>query len=72
MKSTLKNMVLMLFVIALVCSGAVAVVYSLTKEPIALAQQNKAVEALRKALPEFDAIADTVEMDVCTRSQGRQ
>lgn len=66
MKSTLKNMVLMLFVIALVCSGAVAVVYSLTKEPIALAQQNKAVEALRKALPEFDAIADTVEMDVCT------
>lgn len=65
MKSTLKNMVLMLFVIALVCSGAVAVVYSLTKEPIALAQQNKAVEALRKALPEFDAIIDTVEMKGC-------
>lgn len=65
MKSSLKNMVLMLFVIALVCSAAVAVVYKLTLEPIAVAQQNKAVEALRKALPEFDAIADTVEMDGC-------
>jgi electron transport complex protein RnfG len=65
MKSTLKNMVLMLFVIALVCSGAVAVVFQLTEEPIALAQQNKAVEALRNTLPEFDTIIDTVEMDGC-------
>lgn len=65
MKSSLKNMILMLFVIAFVCSGAVALVYNLTEEPIAIAQQEKAVEALKKALPEFDAITDTVEMTGC-------
>lgn len=55
----------MLFVIAFVCSGAVALVYNLTEEPIAVAQQEKAVEALKKALPEFDTITDTVEMADC-------
>lgn len=54
MKSSLKNMVLMLFVIALVCSAAVAVVYDMTKEPIRQAQEQKVVDALKKVLPAFD------------------
>ncbi len=54
MKSSLRNMVLMLFVIALVCSAAVAVVYDVTKEPIQRAQEQKVINALRCVLPEFD------------------
>lgn len=54
MKSSLKNMVLMLFVIALVCSAAVVGVYNVTKEPIQKAQEQKVVDALKKVLPEFD------------------
>jgi electron transport complex protein RnfG len=47
-------MVLMLFVIALVCSAAVVGVYNVTKEPIQKAQEQKVVDALKKVLPEFD------------------
>lgn len=65
MKSSLKNMVLMLFVIALVCSAAVAVVYNMTKEPIARAQEQKVVDALRSVLPTFDNTPDRVEYDGC-------
>lgn len=54
MKSSLKNMVLMLFVIALVSSAAVAVVYDMTKEPIRKAQEQKVVNAIREVLPAFD------------------
>lgn len=66
MKSSLKNMILVLFVISLVCSAAVAYVSQITKEPIEKAKQQKAMEALRKVLPEFDVIADTLEIDGCS------
>lgn len=65
MKSSLRNMVLMLFVIALVCSAAVAVVYDMTKEPIRKAQEQKVVDALRGVLPEFDNAPERVERDGC-------
>lgn len=65
MKSSLKNMVLMLFVIALVCSAAVSVVYDVTKEPIRQAQQQKVVDALRNVLPAFDNTPERVERDGC-------
>ncbi|MBQ2797103.1 MAG: RnfABCDGE type electron transport complex subunit G [Tidjanibacter sp.] len=54
MKSSLKNMVLVLFVICLVASGAVALVNNVTAEPIAKAQAQKVVAALKAVLPEFD------------------
>lgn len=65
MKSSLRNMVLMLFVIALVCSAAVAVVYDMTKEPIRKAQEQKVVDALRGVLPEFDNEPERVERGGC-------
>lgn len=63
MKSSLRNMVLMLFVIALVCSAAVAVVYNMTKEPIQKAQEQKVVDALRGVLPDFEAVAEMEERE---------
>ena len=54
MKSSLKNMVLMLFAISLVCSAAVVAVSNVTKDPIQRAQEQKVVDALKKVLPEFD------------------
>lgn len=65
MKSSLRNMVFILFVITVVCSAAVAVVNKMTQEPIAAAKQQKALEALEQVLPEFDAIVDTVSVDGC-------
>lgn len=65
MKSSLKNMVLMLFVIALVCSAAVSVVYDVTKEPIRKAQEQKVVDALKMVLPEFDNTPERVEREGC-------
>lgn len=66
MKSSMKNMVLVLFVIAFVCSAAVAYVSKITEDPIAIAKQQKAMEALTQVLPEFDTIADTIEVKNCT------
>lgn len=64
MKSSLKNMVLVLLAITLVSSAAVGYVYSITEEPIAKAKAAKVTEALAEVLPEFDAteVAE-VEMD---------
>jgi electron transport complex protein RnfG len=67
MKSTLKNMVLVLFLITLFASGAVAVVYRLTEEPIASARAAKIARAIGAVVPAFDndiaATADTVAVD---------
>ena len=54
MKSSLKNMVLVLFVITAVTSSAVGVVYNLTKEPIANTEKQKTITALSEVLPKFD------------------
>lgn len=54
MKSTFKNMVLVLFVITAVAGAAVGYVYSLTKEPIELAKLQKKLNALGEVLPSFD------------------
>ena len=55
MKSSLKNMVLVLLAITLVSSAAVGYVYSITEDPIAAAKAAKVTEALSNVLPEFDA-----------------
>ncbi len=54
MESSLKNMVLTLFIITLVASGVLGLVYSVTEEPIQVAQQAKTTAALAEVLPAFD------------------
>lgn len=54
MQSTLKNMVLVLFVITLVASAAVGGIFKITEEPIAQAKAAKTKAALAAVLPAFD------------------
>ncbi len=54
MESTLKNMVLTLFVITLVASTAVGFVYKVTEGPIAASEVAKTSNALAQVLPAFD------------------
>ena len=50
-KSSFKNMTLCLFAICLVCSGLLAGVYALTKEPIDIAAKAKNEAAIKEVLP---------------------
>jgi electron transport complex protein RnfG len=56
MKSSLKNMVLVLFSISLIASLCLGLVNMVTKDPIAAAKLAAEQEAIKKVLPEFDAI----------------
>ncbi len=60
MKSTLKNMVLVLFTITLVASAGVGVVNMITKEPIEASELKAKSEALAGVLPAFDATEQEV------------
>ena len=55
MKSSLKNMVLVLFCITLISSACVGLVNMITVEPIRAAKEAAVKEALAQVLPEFDA-----------------
>lgn len=64
MKSSLKNMVLVLFTITLLSSAAVGGVYMLTKEPIAQAKVAAVNDALKQVLPEYEATtSQTIEVN---------
>ena len=64
MKSSLKNMVLCLLGITLVCSAAVGYVYKITVEPIANANVNNIKAALAQVLPAFEeSSSQSIEMD---------
>ncbi len=54
MKSTLINMVIVLFAITAIAAASVGGVYLLTKEPIAIATENAKKEALAQVLPAFE------------------
>lgn len=54
MKSSLKNMVLVLFTITLVASAGVGAVNMITEEPIAAAKAKAVQDALMQVLPAFD------------------
>ena len=54
MESSLKNMVLTLLVITLVSAISVGLVYKVTAAPIAKANADNSVAALKAVLPEFD------------------
>ncbi|MGK7396702.1 MAG: RnfABCDGE type electron transport complex subunit G [Candidatus Cyclobacteriaceae bacterium M3_2C_046] len=53
-ESTLMNMVLTLFLVALVASTALGYIYELTKEPIARAKLAKKTMAIQQVVPAFD------------------
>ena len=56
-KSSFINMVLTLFAVAAIAAMALGAVYSVTKEPIAIAKQKKLEMAIKAVLPEFDNLA---------------
>ncbi len=51
-----------LFVITAVAGLALAFVYSVTKEPIAISQKAKIDNAIKMVVPEFETISDTTVM----------
>ena len=61
MKSTLINMVAVLFGITLVASAGVGAVYMITKDPIAQADAQAKVDALTKVLPPFETTTSAVQ-----------
>lgn len=72
--STLKNMVLSLLGISLVMSAALGFVYTVTKEPIALAVKAKEVKAIKEVLPPFnnDPLLTGSEIEGITFYQAQQ
>ena len=65
-QSTFKNMTICLLAICLVCSGLLAGVYALTKEPIDNAAKAKNEAAIKEVLPEEVAKIDeekSIELD---------
>lgn len=61
-ESTFKNMTIALFVITAVAGLFMAVVYSVTKEPIAISQKAKINNAIKMVIPDFETISDTLLM----------
>jgi electron transport complex protein RnfG len=55
-ESSFINMVITLFLVAAVAALALGGVYTVTKEPIAIAKQKKLEAAIKSVLPEFDTI----------------
>ncbi|MFI3286421.1 MAG: RnfABCDGE type electron transport complex subunit G [Rikenellaceae bacterium] len=76
MKSTLTNMVLVLFAITAIASASVGGIYILTKEPIAIATENAKKAALAQVLPSFDETTmevitlDELDIEVYTATSG--
>lgn len=54
LESTLLNMVLSLFLISAVMAGALAIVYALTKDPIAQTDIKTINDAVKQVVPAFD------------------
>ncbi len=65
-KSSLLNMALVLTLVCLGASAAVAVVYAVTKEPIEMANQLKINSAIKEVVPEFDNAPSDEVLNVTT------
>lgn len=61
-ESTFKNMALALAVITAVAGAALALVYSVTAEPIKASQIAKINNAIKMVIPEFETMTDTTIM----------
>ena len=59
-KSTLRNMVLCLFGVCLICSAILGVAYVVTLEPIAQANEKALKESIGQVLPEGGEISDAL------------
>ena len=57
-KSSLKNMVLCLTLVCLLCSAVLALVYAVTCEPIKAAAQNALAESIGQVLPEGGELSE--------------
>lgn len=64
MKSTLKNMVIVLLAITLISSAAVGVVYQLTLDPIAKANAEKLENAIKQVMPNFETLEPAQNIDL--------
>ena len=64
MKSSLKNMVVVLATITTVTSFAVGYVYKITKEPIAKSKVQKTKSALEEVLPAFENLSEPQDIKV--------
>ena len=62
-KSNLRNMVLCLFAVCLVCAAVLGGVYVLTEEPIKAAAEAEARAAIAKVLPEGGEISEELSSD---------
>jgi electron transport complex protein RnfG len=58
-ESSFKNMAMALFVITAVAGLAMAVVFSVTKDPILASQKAKINNAIKMVIPEFESMTDT-------------
>ncbi len=63
-QSTFLNMVLCLFVVCLVSSAVLGIVYAVTKEPITKAQIAKINNAIAGVVPKFDNVPSSEAFDV--------
>lgn len=64
MKSSLLNMVLSLGIITIIAAGLLSWVFTITEQPIAKANLDKQIEAVKAVTPEFDndPVAEAVEI----------
>ena len=62
-ESNFINMVITLFLVAAVAALALGGVYTVTKEPIAIAKQKKLEAAIKSVMPDFDTIIETKFID---------
>jgi electron transport complex protein RnfG len=62
-ESSFINMVITLFLVAAVAALALGGVYTVTKEPIAIAKQKKLEAAIKSVLPDFDTIEEAKFID---------
>lgn len=69
MKSSLKNMFIVLTAVTLISSASVGGVYILTRKAIYSSNKNKFTEAIGKILPSFDTIKDEV---IITSNDGKK
>ena len=62
-ESNFINMVITLFLVAAIAALALGGVYTVTKEPIAIAKQKKLEAAIKSVMPDFDTIVEAKFID---------
>jgi electron transport complex protein RnfG len=63
-ESTFLNMVLALLIVTLISSATLGFVYEFTKDPIAQAQLNKKLDAIKQVVPAFNNNPDSLKFEL--------